>query len=146
MDDSKRLALLDLFGHSGFAGEVPLPSGGSGVAVADFGRLVGLEELPGLDRLAKSCGVALLADAELWDVRGQPMDATSYAALAMQVALERGIDLSHCAGTVAVVDELTDDGSGWRGRVLRAEDGGTPIPVAWARGPRKDRLFGGDGR
>ncbi len=147
MDDAKRLALLGLFGHSGFDGEMPLHSSGSGVAlaVADFGRVVGLEEFPELDRLAKSCGVALLVDAESWDVRGQPMDATSYATLAMQVALERGIDLSHCARTVAVVDELTDDGSGWCGRILRADDG-TPIPMAWTRGPGKDRLFGRGGR
>lgn len=148
MDDVKRQALLDLFGHSDSAGEMPLPGGGGGatVAVADFGRVVGLEEFQWLDRLAKSCGVALLVDAESWDVRGHPMDATSYATLAMQVALERGIDLSHCAGTVAVVDELTDDGSGWRGRILRAEDDGTPIPVVWTGSVGKDRLFGRGGR
>lgn len=123
LDDAKWQDLFGFLGHPGLFGNGALPGGG-GVVVPDLGRLVGLDELPKLDQVAKSCGAALLVGADLRDVRGEPADTASYATLAMQLALERGIDLSRLAGTIAVVDELTDGGHGWRGRILRAEGDG----------------------
>lgn len=120
LDDAKWQDLFGFLGHPGLFGNGALPGGG-GVVVPDLGRLVGLDELPRLDQVAKSCGAALLVGADLRDVRGDPVDVTSYATIAMPLALERGIDLSRLAGTIAVVDELTDGGHGWRGRILRAE-------------------------
>ena len=130
LDDAKWQDLFGFLGHPGLFGNGALPGGG-GVVVPDLGRVVGLDELPRLDQVAKSCGAALLVGADLRDVRGEPVDVASYATIAMPLALERGIDLSRLAGTIAVVDELTDGGHGWRGRILRAEGDGVPIPVGW---------------
>lgn len=131
MGDAERLAVLGLLGKTCFGMGMSLPGGGGGVVVADFGWVADLEELPWLDKVAKAQGVALLVVADLLDVRGEPMECGSYGEVAMQVAIERGLDLKLFAGTIAVVDDASADGPGWRGRILRAEGDGTPIPVAW---------------
>lgn len=140
LDDAKWQDLFGFLGHPGLFGNGALPGGG-GVVVPDLGRLVGLDELPKLDQVAKSCGATLLVGADLRDVRGEPADTASYATLAMQLALERGIDLSRLARTIAVVDELTDDGHGWCGRILRVEGDRMSIPVGWT----EKRAGGGSG-
>lgn len=131
LDDAKWQDLFGFLGHPGLFGNGALPGGG-GVVVPDLGRVVGLEEFPGLDQVAKGSGVMLLVGADLRDGRGEPVDTTSYAALAMQFMLERGIDLTQYARTVVVVDEVTDNGHGWRGRILRAD--GDELRFAQGRG------------
>lgn len=139
LDAAARRDWFAFWKDPGLLGKSALPGGKGGVAVADFGRWVGLEEFPGLDQVAKACGVALLVGADLRDARGEPADATSYPTLAMQVALERGLDLTQYARTVAVVDEVTNDEKEWRGRILSAESDGAPIPLRWERREEKSR-------
>lgn len=73
--------------------------------------------------------MVLVARAELEDVRGKPLEPEAYATLAMQLAVERGIDFTRCAGELLVVEEYGPNG--FKARLLSATDAGAGRQIEW---------------
>ena len=129
LDPAEQLALKRGLENVDFTAGDMFPWGGNRLVAADFKRPLRLEDLPRLNREAQDRGMVLVARAELEDVRGEPLEPESYATLAMQLAVERGIDFTRCAGELVMVEEYGPNG--FKARLLSATDAGAGRQIEW---------------